>query len=284
MTVCGVPYARGTVRRTIRGTKTLAPLWDGIDPASEGRSVRCTEAGPTIVQPFVRSVAHGPVRQPQTHYPRPGPRRRPPRRRQRGTRRRPLCHHTPGPQLPRAPLRRRTDSWRPQRLPPDAMVTLPLAARRPYHDVMHASPDIVPVSRFREDVAGSSRRATADGKPVFITQGGRLTAVLLSRRRYDQLFELLAEIEGDPDRESRSRRLPARTDWPVHGFHPTRPRTHVDTLFGLVDPPQRRSSPTKVSGPRIRAALRLPIPGSTAMSRPMPSPTGVPDPDEEDFR
>ena len=116
------------------------------------------------------------------------------------------------------------------------MVTLPRAARRPYHEAMHASPDIVPVSRFREDVAGVISRATADGKPVFITQGGQLTAVLLSRRRYDQLFELLAEIEGDPNRESRCRRRPARTDWPVHGFPPSRPRTHVDTLFGLVDP------------------------------------------------
>ena len=27
-----------------------------------------------------------------------------------------------------------------------------------------------------------------------------------------------------------------RADWPVQGFHPTRPRIRVDTLYGLVGP------------------------------------------------
>jgi prevent-host-death family protein len=101
---------------------------------------------------------------------------------------------------------------------------------------MRASPDIVPVSLLREDIAGAIARANEDGRPVFITQGGRLTAVLLSRRRYDELFELLAESADDTSRVGRSRRRPERTDWPVRGFPPSRPRTRVDTLYGLVDP------------------------------------------------
>ena len=101
---------------------------------------------------------------------------------------------------------------------------------------MRASPDIVSVSRLREDIAGAIARADEDGRPVFITQGGRLTAVLLSRRRYDELFELLAESADDTSRVGRSRRRPERTDWPVRGFPPSRPRTRVDTLYGLADP------------------------------------------------
>ena len=268
------------MRRPIRGTRP----WRGFQhrSASDRHSVVHGSRGRldcATVRTLRRTWTRSP--NPPTPFPPPpaaGPRRRPPRRRQCSTHHRPPlhaiapAHRFPGPPSA-APNQLLAYTTSPAgRYSP----ALPRAARRPYHDVMHASPDIVPVSRFREDVAGVISRATADGKPLFITQGGRLTAVLLSRRRYDQLFELLADMEGDPDRESRSRRLPSRTDWPVHGFHPTHPRTHFDTLFGLVDPATAAFFADQGIWTEIRAALHLPIPGSTAMSRPIPSPTGVP--------
>ena len=98
-----------------------------------------------------------------------------------------------------------------------------------------ASPDIVPISRLRDEIAGVITRVSEDGMPIFITQHGRLTAVLLSRERYDRLLDLVAERDeaaaGDGERQH-----PRRRDRPVRGFPATRRRTHVDTLYGLVDP------------------------------------------------
>jgi prevent-host-death family protein len=48
-------------------------------------------------------------------------------------------------------------------------------------------PLIIPVTDFRQDVAGAIRLATASGEPVYLTQRGRATAVLLSRLSYERL-------------------------------------------------------------------------------------------------
>ena len=52
---------------------------------------------------------------------------------------------------------------------------------------MSILPPIIPVTDFRQDVAGAIRLATASGEPVYLTQRGRATAVLLSRPSYERL-------------------------------------------------------------------------------------------------
>lgn len=47
-------------------------------------------------------------------------------------------------------------------------------------------PDIVPVSDLRQDAAAVLQRSRANRAPVFITQRGRATAVLVSLEEYEQ--------------------------------------------------------------------------------------------------
>jgi prevent-host-death family protein len=54
-------------------------------------------------------------------------------------------------------------------------------------------PTIVPVSDLRQDAARVLNDATVSSEPVFITQRGRATAVLLSLNAY-QRFEAAREI------------------------------------------------------------------------------------------
>ena len=93
------------------------------------------------------------------------------------------------------------------------------------------------ITEFRRDAAGIIGDAVASGAPVFVTQHGRVTAVLLSRERYECLLQRAAFVEpetaggGDPlpatDAEARS--ATARAE--------ARPATAlVETQFGLVDP------------------------------------------------
>jgi prevent-host-death family protein len=49
---------------------------------------------------------------------------------------------------------------------------------------MATIPDIVPISDLRQDAAGVVKRAAATQEPVFITQRGRPTAVMVSTQRY----------------------------------------------------------------------------------------------------
>jgi len=48
-------------------------------------------------------------------------------------------------------------------------------------------PLIIPVTDLRQDASGAIRLATASGEPVYVTQRGRATAVLLSRLSYERL-------------------------------------------------------------------------------------------------
>ena len=72
-------------------------------------------------------------------------------------------------------------------------------------------PTIIPISELRQDAAGVIKRATARDEPVFVTQRGRASAVVVSAQRYERTqheLELLralargeAEIEADAGHE-----------------------------------------------------------------------------------
>jgi prevent-host-death family protein len=47
-------------------------------------------------------------------------------------------------------------------------------------------PDIVPISELRQDAAGIIKRLKSSKKPIFITQRGRASAVLVSTEDYER--------------------------------------------------------------------------------------------------
>jgi len=51
---------------------------------------------------------------------------------------------------------------------------------------MSAIPKIIPISELRQDTAGVIKKTTATQEPVFITQRGRATAVLVSAQSYER--------------------------------------------------------------------------------------------------
>jgi prevent-host-death family protein len=68
---------------------------------------------------------------------------------------------------------------------------------------MGAVPNIVPISELRQDASAILKRASASGEPVFITQRGRASAVLVSVGAYErsqhdfEILRLLARGEAD---------------------------------------------------------------------------------------
>ena len=68
---------------------------------------------------------------------------------------------------------------------------------------MGAVPDIVTISQLRQDASAILKRAAASGEPVFITQFGRTSAVLVSAGAYEraqhdfEILRLLARGEAD---------------------------------------------------------------------------------------
>lgn len=68
---------------------------------------------------------------------------------------------------------------------------------------MSAMPNIVPISELRQDASSIVREAAATGDPVFITQHGRASAVLLSAGAYErtqrelEILRMLAQGEVD---------------------------------------------------------------------------------------
>jgi prevent-host-death family protein len=68
---------------------------------------------------------------------------------------------------------------------------------------MGRMPNIVPISELRQDASGIVKRASASGDPVFITQHGRASAVLMSAGAYErtqrelEILRLLAQGEVD---------------------------------------------------------------------------------------
>jgi prevent-host-death family protein len=68
---------------------------------------------------------------------------------------------------------------------------------------MSAMPNIIPISDLRQDTAGVIKRAAASDEPVFITQRGRASAVLVSSSAYQrtqrelQILRVLARGEAE---------------------------------------------------------------------------------------
>ena len=68
---------------------------------------------------------------------------------------------------------------------------------------MGAIPNIIPISELRQDASGIVKRASTSGDPVFITQHGRASAVLMSAGAYErtqrelEILRILAQGEVD---------------------------------------------------------------------------------------
>jgi prevent-host-death family protein len=68
---------------------------------------------------------------------------------------------------------------------------------------MSAMPTIVPISELRQDASAIIKRASSSGDPVFITQHGRASAVLVSAGAYEraqrelEMLRILAQGEVD---------------------------------------------------------------------------------------
>jgi prevent-host-death family protein len=66
---------------------------------------------------------------------------------------------------------------------------------------MSTIPKIIPISDLRQDAAGVIKRATENDEPVFITQRGRASAVLMSAQAYERdqrkLEILLMLLQGE---------------------------------------------------------------------------------------
>jgi prevent-host-death family protein len=68
---------------------------------------------------------------------------------------------------------------------------------------MTTMPNIVPISELRQDASSIVKRAAATGDPVFITQHGRASAVLVSAGTYErtqrelEILRILAQGEAD---------------------------------------------------------------------------------------
>jgi prevent-host-death family protein len=68
---------------------------------------------------------------------------------------------------------------------------------------MSAMPAIVPISELRQDASSIIKQASASGDPVFITQHGRASAVLVSAGAYErtqrelEILRILAQGEVD---------------------------------------------------------------------------------------
>lgn len=62
---------------------------------------------------------------------------------------------------------------------------------------------IVPISELRQDASAIIKQASASGEPVFITQHGRASAILMSAGAYEQtqresaMLKVLAQGEAD---------------------------------------------------------------------------------------
>ena len=71
---------------------------------------------------------------------------------------------------------------------------------------MNRIPDIIPISELRQNAAGIIKRLKSSNEPVYITQRGRASAVLISaedyaRRQHDvEILKALTQGELEIDR------------------------------------------------------------------------------------
>lgn len=61
---------------------------------------------------------------------------------------------------------------------------------------MGSLPIIIPLSVLRQDAAGVIKRASAAREPVFVTQRGRATAVLVDAESYEQTHHELEVLRA----------------------------------------------------------------------------------------
>lgn len=72
--------------------------------------------------------------------------------------------------------------------------------------LMPIVPDIIPISDLRQDAAGILKRLRSSNRPVFITQRGRASAVMVSAEDYErtqhelELLKAFAQGEIEIDR------------------------------------------------------------------------------------
>ena len=68
---------------------------------------------------------------------------------------------------------------------------------------MSVMPTIVPISELRQDASAIIKQASSSGDPVFITQHGRASAVLVSAGAYErtqrELEMLRILVQGEAD-------------------------------------------------------------------------------------
>ncbi len=67
---------------------------------------------------------------------------------------------------------------------------------------MAAIPSIIPISELRQDTAGVIKKMKATQEPVFITQRGRATAVLVSAQSYERTQYELGMLKAIAQGES----------------------------------------------------------------------------------
>ncbi|MCL2525894.1 MAG: type II toxin-antitoxin system Phd/YefM family antitoxin [Coriobacteriia bacterium] len=60
---------------------------------------------------------------------------------------------------------------------------------------MMPMPDIIPVSELRQDATNVLKRAEASQNPVFVTQHGRASGVLMSARQYERTMDELGILK-----------------------------------------------------------------------------------------
>ena len=51
---------------------------------------------------------------------------------------------------------------------------------------MSAMPDIIPISELRQDATSVLKRTATTGNPIFVTQHGRASAVVMSAAAYEK--------------------------------------------------------------------------------------------------
>jgi prevent-host-death family protein len=99
------------------------------------------------------------------------------------------------------------------------------------------APDIITITDLRRDAAGIIGGAVAGGAPVFVTQCGRVTAVLLSRDRYERLLQRTALVEPETAGGADPVPVADAAARPATAEAAAQPATAlVETLFGLVEP------------------------------------------------
>lgn len=88
---------------------------------------------------------------------------------------------------------------------------------------MRQAPDVIPITEFRKDAARIIADATTSRTPVFVTQNGYVTAVLLSPDEYSSLLGM--SVASDAAAGGSAATLARR-----------RSPGLVETRYGLTDP------------------------------------------------